>query len=185
MKKLFLITLCLLTGNCLFAQKLVPAIKTNTVISYNLTQDGLISPLTFTITDFGSPITIDWNIEGYGKGSFEMKAESLDKGNTVRIGSPVPDQITTVDTTQTIACISKAAFTDLVKTKGFVYDKLKFTAVADKADFKLGSDVLDVIHAVANKGKVEIWILNNPDFPLICRTKNYVDGSDIDLTAIK
>jgi hypothetical protein len=42
-----------------------------------------------------------------------------------------------------------------------------------------------VLHAVATNGKTELWILNNPDFPLICKTKNGTAGVDLTLDYIK
>jgi hypothetical protein len=38
---------------------------------------------------------------------------------------------------------------------------------------------------VAVDGKSELWILNNADFPLICKSKNTAYGLDLNLVNIQ
>jgi hypothetical protein len=74
----------------------------------------------------------------------------------------------------------------MVKNLSFEFDDLKFTVTKDNTGaVKMGDKTLDVYHAVATNGKGEMWILNNPDFPLVCKTKDNAHGADMLLVSIK
>ena len=64
-------------------------------------------------------------------------------------------------------------------------NKGKFDAKPDTLKYKINDKEADVIHAATANGKVHIWILNNPDFPLICRLTGNPGGIDFDLLSIK
>ncbi|WP_448702838.1 hypothetical protein ACFGVR_10830 [Mucilaginibacter sp. AW1-3] len=186
MKKITLIILAVALGTTVFAQKIVPKLKVNSIINYIYSSDGQSLPMVLTFTSIGNPTKMDWSIDGYGSGSYEMSAKALESGKGMDFKAPEPDVLTKLPDYKTIACISKAAFTNLVKNQGFEYNDIKYAAVpADTANIKLNNQPLDVIHAVATNGKGEIWVLNNPDFPLICRTKNNADGTDLNLVSIQ
>lgn len=186
MKKLVLIITAVVLGATAFAQRIVPQIKANSVINYIYTSDGQSLPMTLTFTGLGNPTKMDWSIDGYGQGSYEMSAKALQEGKGIDFKAPEQDVVTKLPDYKTVACISKNAFSNLIKTKGFEYNDIKYAvAAADTANIKLNNQQLDVIHAVATNGKGEIWVLNNPDFPLICRTKNNADGTDLNLVSIQ
>ncbi len=186
MKKLSLIIFALVLGTTVFAQKFVPAINGSSVINYTFTQnDGQPIPLTLTITSLGAPTKMDWSIDGYGTGTYEMSAKALESGKGMAITTPEPDVLTKLPDYKTVACISKAAFSDLVKNQTFEYDDLKFSVTKTDEAFTLNDKPLDVFHAVATNGKGELWILNNPDFPLICKTKDNAQGINLNLVSVK
>ncbi len=186
MKKFSLIILAFVLGTTVYAQGIVPKIKGNSVISYTYTMDGQDMPLTLTFNSLGNPIKIDWNIDGIGSGNYEMSPDALANGKGVNILAAEPDQLTKLPSYQTVACISKAAYNDMVKTQTFEFNDLKFSATKDDAGtVKINNKTLDVYHAVATNGKGEMWILNNPDFPLVCKTVDNAQGADISLVSIK
>ena len=185
MKRLNLLLLTMLLGTMAFAQKVVPKIKSNSVINYTLSQNGVDAPMVLTFTSFGDPTKIDWNIEGYGSGSYEMSAKALQSGKGTLPKTPDIDALTKLPDYQTIACISKDAYNDMIKTQAFTFDELKFVVKPDAQTIKINDKELDVIHAVATNGKGELWILNNPDFPLICKTKDNAHGIDLSLVNIQ
>jgi hypothetical protein len=49
----------------------------------------------------------------------------------------------------------------------------------------MGDQQLDVLHAVARDETTEMWILNNPAFPLICKLKGNPLGFDFIVNSIK
>jgi hypothetical protein len=186
MKKLSLAILAIALCTVVYAQGIVPQIKNNAVITYTYTLDGQDLPLTLTFNSLGSPIKIDWSIDGIGSGNYEMSAQALIDGKGMTIKAPEPDQLTKLPNYQTVACISKAAYNDMVKNQSFEFDDLKFTVTRDNTGaVKMGDKVLDVYHAIATNGKGEMWILNNPDFPLVCKTKDNAHGADMLLVSIK
>lgn len=186
MKKLTLIILALALGTTAFAQKIVPKIKANSVINYVYSSDGQSLPMVLTFNGIGNPTKIDWSIDGYGAGSYEMSAKALQSGKGLDFKAPEPDVLTKLPDYKTVVCISKDAFNNMVKSQAFEYNDIKYSvAPTDTANIKINNQPLDVIHAVATNAKGEIWILNNPDFPLICRTKNNADGTDLNLVSIQ
>ena len=186
MKKITSIILGIVCYTTVSAQKIVPVIKDNSIINYIYSSNGQSLPLVLTFNGIGSPTKIDWAIDGYGTGSYEMSAKALQSGKGIDFKAPEPDVLTKLPDYKTVACISKDAFNNLVKTQAFEYNDIKYSvAPADTANIKLNNKPLDVIHAVATNGKGEIWVLNNPAFPLICRTKNNADGTDFNLVSIQ
>lgn len=186
MKKSLFLLLFVIPGIVTQAQKLVPKIKNNTVISYTVTQNGQDAPLVLTINNLKSPLKMQWDINGYGTGFYEMPDKSLESGKSLSSSFPDPDVLTRLASYQTVACISKAAYTDMIKNQEFNYDDLKFSVVkSDTTGFSIDNHQLDVTHAVATNGKGEMWILNNPDFPLVCKTKDSTQGVDYNLVSIK
>jgi hypothetical protein len=186
MKKLSLVILAIVLCTAVYAQGIVPKIKGNTVITYTYTLDGQDLPLTLTFNSLGDPIKIDWSIDGIGSGNYEMSSQALAEGKGISVKAPEPDQLTKLPSYQTVACISKAAYNDMIKNNAFEFDDLKYTVTKDSAGtIKMGDKTLDVYHAVATNGKGEMWILNNPDFPLVCKTKDNAQGADMMLVSIK
>ena len=186
MKKLTFIILGIVLGTTVFAQKIVPKIKGNSVINYIYSSDGQSLPMVLTFNGIGNPTKMDWSIDGYGSGSYEMSAKALQSGKGMDFKAPDPDVLTKLPDYKTVACISKDAFSNLIKNQAFEYNDIKYSvAPTDTANIELNNKPLDVIHAVATNGKGEIWVLNNPDFPLICRTKNNADGTDLNLVGIQ
>ncbi|EHQ29576.1 hypothetical protein Mucpa_5504 [Mucilaginibacter paludis DSM 18603] len=179
--------LLLVLGTAVFAQKkLNPKIKANSVINYTLTQNGQDAPLVLTFNSLGNPTKFDWNIDGYGSGTFEMTAKALQSGKGTKTNTREPDVITKLPDYQTFACISKDAYNDMLKNQTFEYDGLKYkVALNDSLGFRLKDRDWDVTRVVAVNGKGEIWILNNPDFPLICKTKDNAQGMDLSLISVQ
>ena len=185
MKKLSLVILAFILCTAVYAQNYVPKIKGNSIISYTYTLEGQDLPMTLTFNSLGDPIKVDWNIDGIGSGNYEMSAEALATGKGMVNTTPAPDQLTKLPKYQTIACISKEAYNNMVKSNGFEFNDLKFSVTKDTTGaIKLNNRTLDVYHAVATNGKGEMWILNNPDYPLICKTKDNA-GADLSLVSIK
>ncbi|MBW4890995.1 hypothetical protein KXQ82_14805 [Mucilaginibacter sp. HMF5004] len=186
MKKSALLILAFVLCTAVYAQSIVPTIKGNSVITYTYTLNGQDLPLTLTFNSLGDPIKIDWSIEGIGSGNYEMSSKALAEGKGVTMKAPDPDQLTKLPTYETVACISRSAYAEMVKNMAFEYDDLKFTVTKDSTgEVKMGDKTLDVYHAVATNGKGEMWILNNPDFPLICKTKDNAQGTDLMLVSIQ
>jgi hypothetical protein len=185
MKRLSLLILTTVLGTGVFAQKIVPQIKTNSVVNYTFTQNGQDMPMVLTFNGVGNPTKIDWSIDGIGSGSYEMSAKALQSGKGEKPTAPEPDVLTKLPDYQTVACISKDAYNDLIKNQEFSFDELKFAVKPDDQVIKVNDKPLDVIHVVATNGKGEMWILNNPNFPLICKTKDNAQGMDISLVSIQ
>jgi len=187
MKQFFLSFSLFLLGSIAFAQKYIPVIKTGTVLSYNvaLKNMGQEIQLGLTVTSFADPIKMQWNVPGYGTGSFEMPLKALESGKKLVLSPPEPDGVTKMKDDETLLVLPKSIYSDAVKNKAFELNGFKFAVIADTATYKINNKVTDIMHAVSANGKNEIWILNNPDYPLICQGKGVTRGIDFYLTAIK
>jgi hypothetical protein len=170
-----------------FAQKYVPVIKEGTVITYDAYSKGMGQhiPLILTIKSLGDPVKMQWAVDGYGTGTFETPGKAMESGTKLVIKQPEPDDVTKMKDDETLVVISKATFGSLVKDKAFELNGQKFTVATDTASYKINDKDADIFHATSENGKGELWVFNNPDFPLIYKAKNVAKGVDFTLTAIK
>ena len=166
------------------AQKYIPAIKAGTVLNYaiQLKNLGQNLDLTLTFASLDDPLKIKWSVIGFGDGTFEVPAASLESAAKVVLSPPDPGSTTKIPKDQSIMFISKAVFKDMITNKAFEINGQKFTVVPDTNVYKINDKETDIIHATA--GKMELWILNNPDFPIICQAKGVTRGIDFYLTSV-
>lgn len=179
-------TLCII-GVAAFAQKYIPVIKVGTVFNYSayLKNTGQNAELNLTINSISDPIKMQWNVPGYGSGIFEMPAQALESGKKTVLSPPEPDGVTKMSNDETLMVLSKSLYTDAVKNKAFELNGLKFNVITDTAVYKINNKQTDIIHAVTADAKGQIWILNNPDYPVICQGKGITKGIDFYLTGLK
>jgi hypothetical protein len=187
MKTIIIFALSASFYSAVFAQKYVPTIKEGTVLNYDGFSKALGQhiALTLTIKSLGDPVNIQWDVNGYGTGTFEIPAMAIDSGTKLVIKQPDPDGVTKMKNDETLILISKATFGRLVKNNAFELNGQKFTVNTDTATYRINDRAADVFHAVSENGKGELWVLNNPDFPLIYKAKSVTRGIDFTLTGIK
>ena len=188
MKKIIAFAFFTALYSAVFAQKYIPVIKQGTVINYDAYSVGLGQhiPLVLTVKSLGDPVVLQWDVEGYGTGTFEIPAKAMQTGTKLVFKQPNPDGVTKLKDNETIIVLSKAIFNSLVTDKAAEVNGLKVKVVADTASYKINNKPADVFHAATGNGKYEIWVINNADFPLIYRGKTSSGaGIDITLTGIK
>jgi hypothetical protein len=171
----------------LFAQKYIPVIKAGTILNYSVALKNMGQNINFDLTfnSLTDPIKMKWNVPGYGTGIFEMPLIALENGKKIVLSPPEPDGITKMKDDETLLVISKATYNDGVNKKAFELNGLKFNVITDTATYRINDKITDIMHAVSANGKNEIWILNNPDYPIICQGKGVTRGIDFYLTSIK
>jgi len=183
MKRIFLSLVCLYLSISSFAQKVLPELKDGTKIGASAFVQGQEHPLSFTIKSMKGPVTLAWSVEGYGDGEFVMSEKSLASGTSIYSSQPGLGA-TKLSDTETYGVISKAAYKSLVDTKALTYSGIKFKAkTPDPNPMKIGGKEMDATRITSEDGKVELWILNNPDFPFILQTAGM--PIDIVVTEIK
>ncbi len=187
MKQFILSFALLVCSPALFAQKYIPVIKAGTVLNYSVTLKnmGQNIQLDLTFNSLTDPIKMQWNVPGYGTGSFEMPIKALETGKKIVLSPPTPDGVTKMKNDETLLVLSKALYNDAVNNKAFELNGFQFAVITDTATYKINNKVTDILHAVSANGKNEIWILNSPDYPLICQGKGVTRGIDFYLTGIK
>ena len=186
MKKiLLLLTAIIVYGNAL-AQKYVPKINAGTEMAYTVSMNGESIQFQLNVNSIGDSVKMTWEVSKYGSGSYVMAAKSLEDGKKMILQAPEPDEVTKLPDSETMAFISRTAFKEMAKTQTMEFDDMKYVLNKDAtAAIKVDNKELDVLHAVSTDGKNEIWVLNNPDFPLICKTRNGNLGADLTLNYIR
>jgi hypothetical protein len=181
--------LAFFAGICLqaTAQKYVPVIKVGTILNYDGYSKNLGQhiALMLTIKSLGNPVSIQWYVDGYGTGTFEIPAMAIDTDTKLVIKQPDPDGVTKLKNDETIIAISKATFNNMVKDNTFRLNNQRFTVTTDTAMYKINNKTADIFHAVSENGKSELWIVNNPGFPLVYKAKSVTRGVDFTLTGVK
>lgn len=187
MKIIYAIALILCLNAATFAQKYVPQIKTGTVLNYNAYSRafGQDVPLTLTIISLTAPVQLQFNVPQLGTGTFEMSAKAMESGKKMAIKEPSADGVTKLKDDETLAVLSKNTFTNLTTNKTFDLNGQTFNVAADTSAFKINDKEADVFYAITANGKTKLWILNNPDFPLICKLEGGPQGIDLSLKSLK
>jgi hypothetical protein len=183
MKRIFLSLVCFCFSTALFAQKLLPEIKDGTKMQASAFVQGQEIPVMYTIKSTKAPITFSWSVDSYGDGEFVMSEKALASASSLFLAQPEPGSNKLSDS-ETYGIISKAAYKALVESQGFTFNGIKFkTKNPDPNPMKIGGKEVDATRITSEDGKIELWILNNPDFPLILQTAGM--PIDIIVTEIK
>lgn len=167
------------------AQQLpVPVIKAGTQIDYKYNLYGQSAVISMKVRSVSDSIVLDWNMRGYAYGSYLVSAAGFENGTKINFLQPAPLKQLVLAADETFAVISKAAFKALKKDKRFIYNNTTYI-LKDGEPFKSGDQDLDVIHVTGLEEAGDMWILNDPDFPLICQFRNNPLGINFTVTSIK
>lgn len=187
MKKLLILTGCSLLSLSVWAQKYVPQIKNGTVLNYtaNVRAMGQTLPTILTITELNAPMRIKWLINGLGTGTYEISGKAIQSGTKMALREPGFEPVTKLKDNETLGFLSKDTFNTLVTSKAFELNGLKFTVTEGAPAYTLDGKETDTFYAVSANGKTKLWVLNNPDFPLICKIEGAQQGIDLTLNSIQ
>lgn len=186
MRKLLLLPLLILT-TVTFGQTTVPVIKVGTILNYEvfLRNAGQRLPIALTVTTLGDPMNIGWSVPGLGTGTFSINGTAQASGTKIAVRTPAADEITKLKDDETFLTVSKNTFSSMVNNQPFELNGMKFTVMAnDTTVYKINNKVVPILHAISDNKKGELWVLNNPFFPLICGEKAVVKGIDLNLQSI-
>lgn len=169
------------------AQQPAITIKPGTKLDYRFFLYGQTVAIGMTVKSVTDSVLLDWNLRGMAFGSYLVSKEGFENGSKLNFIQPAPSTVLRLANDETFAVISKTAFRTLKKDKKFVYNQTTYVLQDDKSQpaFKAGDREIDVIHVVGVEEHEELWILNDPDFPLICQVKNNPVGIDFIITGIK
>lgn len=166
------------------AQQSIPVIKAGTQIDYKYNLYGQSAVISMKVRSVCDSIVLDWNMRGYAYGSYLVSAAGFEKGTKINFLQPAPLKQLALAADETFAVISKAAFKALKKDKRFIYNNTTYV-LKDEQPFKSGDQELDVIHVTGLEEAGDMWILDDPGFPLICQFKNNPLGINFTVTSIK
>lgn len=176
----------LLAGQALILKAQQNAVvKQGSVIGYNLKLHGQTVAMALTVTRLSDSVILDWKIRNSATGRYIILPAAVNKAGKLNFVQPEPNT-TVILPSQTFFFISRQAFNDLVKRKSYRYDNTIYDLKGDGKPEMLtvGGKVINVLHVAARNETTEFWILNNPDFPLLCRIAGNPLGIDAEITSL-
>lgn len=184
-----LLLLLVLAGHAAQAQApaplLQPAVGPGTTFAYTLDLHGQHAPFELTVARAADTLQLDWRIRGLATGAYLVAPAAWQQADQLHTAQPAPGPAVRLPANQTFMMLSKKAFAELRARHRCVYDNTVYELQADAAPLLLRGQPLDALHLVAQEDATELWILNNPNFPFICRMWHSPLGVDYVLNAIK
>ncbi|TDN40231.1 hypothetical protein A8B98_15235 [Hymenobacter sp. UV11] len=187
MKKLLLLVLPALLARPAAAQLLKPAVGVGTTFRYEFDLHGQHAAFELAIAGATDTLRLTWRIRGLAGGAYAVSPTAWQRADKLNFAQPTPGRTVRLPPDQTFMLLSKSAFAALMAQHRYTYDHTVYELRADTTatPLLLGGRPLDVLHVVAQGDPTELWILNNPDFPVICQALHNPLGIDFVLTGIK
>ena len=145
MKKILLILFLCAMHQVGTAQKYIPILKNNTTLSYICKLHGQTRTLTLP--------------------------EALKNGNALSFNQGEYAPVFNLKPTETFFMISQSAYQDVVKNNKFIYNNTTYVLDQNQGNnnVEIEGKGVDALHVVAEIDETEMWIVKNPEFPLICK----------------
>lgn len=185
MKKIILILLVCAMHQIGTAQKYIPTLKNNTELSYICKLHGQTRSLTLTSKIMSDKLVLDLDTRGV-KSSIVITSEGLKNGTELSFNQGEYAPVLNLKPTETFFMISQSAYQDLIKNNKFIYNNTTYVLDKNAANNKveLEGKILDTLHVVAQIDATELWIIKNPDYPLICKIAKNPLGINFTLVKI-
>lgn len=174
MKKILLSILCCAVYQIGKAQNTIPTLKNNTELNYVCKLHGQTRTLSLIADLANNGVTFKLETRGV-KSSIVTTKEALKSGNALSYNQGETSPVLNLNPSETFFMISQSAYQDLVKNKKFVYNNTTYDLIENdsKSDVFLDGKLVEAFHIKAQIDETEMWIVKNPEFPLICKvTKN-------------
>jgi hypothetical protein len=186
MKKIAGLLIAIVFAAGSYSQPFTPAVKNGASFGYTFFLHGQQVAFELTVKDISDTLRLGWNIRGLAGGTYIMLPAARDHATKMNFVQPAPG-VATLAPDETFCMISKAAFRDLAKNHRFVYDNTSYILKDDAAAQPVMIDgrPLDLLHVAAADETTELWILNNPDFPLVCKISGNVLGINCLIRSIR
>lgn len=188
MKKIVLTGILFFSLICLQAQlQNIPA-RQGLELEYTIYPMGQVFPCTLRL-DSISPgyLSIAWkNVEGRG-GKYIMERTSLDSATTAFWGPPQYGMDVTLDPEMTLLIWSKKLWKELQQNRKVVYDGMLYIQKEAVGNNRLAIDgkPADALFLESENGQTRIWLLNNPELPILLKVERNPFGVDLQIEKIK
>ena len=166
------------------SQNYIPSIKNNTELHYVCKLHGQTRALSLTAKTAGDTLTFKLETRGV-KSSIVILPEALKNGNALSYNQGEYAPVLNLKPTETFFMISRSAYQDLIKNQTFIYNNTTYVLqkTEDKESVFIDGKQLETFHVAAQIDQTEMWIVKNPDFPLICKMNKNPLG--INFTLVK
>jgi hypothetical protein len=184
MKKLSLALLSCFAFVIIRAQ--APAIGEGTVLEYSIMPNGTFLTASLRIEKLSADtLLMSWqlNLRSGRRGMLRKSMETAKRGYWE---PPMDGEDFMIPEDQSLLSISKSCFTELKQNGRMEFDGLVFTKSTDPVKYDLSGGVkVNAFSATSENGYTRIWVLDNPDLPLILKLDGNPFQVDIEITGIK
>lgn len=152
------------------AQNYIPEIKNNTVLNYVCKLHGQTRTLTLTAQTANGGLAFKLETRGV-KSSIVMLPEAVKNGTELSFNQGENAPVINLKPAETFFMISRSAYQDLIKNGSFIYNNTTYVLdkSEDKSPVSIDGKTVDAFHVIAQIDETEMWIVKNPEFPLICK----------------
>ncbi|MEN2401822.1 hypothetical protein GKZ90_0018680 [Flavobacterium sp. MC2016-06] len=174
MKNILLAFLFLAFCQTGIAQKYISTLKNNTELQYVCKLHGQTRTLSLVANTSKENLILKLDTRGV-KSSIVILAEALKNGNALSFNQGEYAPVLNLKSNETFFMISQSAYQNLVQNNSFVYNNTTYDVDKneDKNGVSIDGKLIDAFHVIAQIDQTEMWIVKNPEFPLICKiTKN-------------
>ena len=168
MKKQIILSflLCISTTGGLWAQSIV-----SDTLLFVFSLHGQTRKYQTTFEEKQDTLYMHWGIERYLKwqsGSYAMGPKSIQQGQRLSFLQPQDGDHVRMLPEETVGILSQTAYKQLKEQGSFVYNQTTYL-VLDTDSKALG---YPLIHVKDNVEGCDLWILDNPRFPLVWKIRN-------------
>ncbi len=170
MKNIFLMILFCIVYQKGIAQNYIPTIKNNTELNYVCKLHGQTRTLSLKAETKGDGLTFKLETRGV-KSSIVMLPEAVKNGTELSFNQGEYAPVLNLKPTETFFMISRSAYQNLVKNNSFIYNNTTYILDKnnDKKSISIDGKTVETLHVIAQIDETEMWIVKNPEFPLICK----------------
>lgn len=186
MKNIFLAILFCAIYQIGKAQNYIPNIKNNTELLYSCKLHGQTRSLSLVAQMPNDGLTFKLETRGV-KSSIVMLPEALKNGNALSFNQGESAPVLNLKPTETFFMISRSAYQDLLKKDFFVYNNITYDLdkKENKNDFFIDGKLVDALHVIGQIDETEMWIVKNPEFPIIVKMIKNPLGINFTLEKVK
>ncbi len=170
MKKILLSLLFCAVSQIGIAQNSIPTLKNNTELHFVCKLHGQTRTLTLIADLENDGVTFKLETRGV-KSSIVTAKEGLKNGTALSYNQGEYAPVLNLKPTETFFMISQSAYQDLVKNKQFIYNNTTYDLIAEDSQTAVFLDgkLVETFRIKAQIDETEMWIVKNPEFPLICK----------------
>ena len=158
------------------AQSYIPTIKNNTELHYICKLHGQTRTLVLSTKINDDNLVFNLNTKGVKNSTIKIQQEALKKGNALSYNQGEDLEVIVLKPTETFFMISQSAYQDLLENNQFIYNDTMYVLdqnADQKNNILIEGKTVETLHVIAQIDETEMWIVKNPEFPLICKiTKN-------------
>ncbi|WP_264538126.1 hypothetical protein [Flavobacterium sp. N1736] len=183
MKNLILSLLFCVVYQTGISQNTIPSLKNNTELQYVCKLHGQTRGLKLTTKMTNDTLVFDLKTKGV-KSSIVIAQKALKNGNALSFNQGEYSNVLYLKPTETFFMISRSAYQDLLLNNKFTYNNNTYVLDSTENHIQIEGKRIETLHVKAQIDQTEMWIIKNPDFPLICKISKNPLGIDFTLMKI-